>query len=81
MVDSTSGKRLRVRGGVEAGPYYIRLPLSQVEEVRQKLDRHEIKYWGDSAAISIDRGPERTSIHLGWNNDPFPIQSILDEVE
>jgi hypothetical protein len=81
MVDTTNGKDLRVRGGVEGGPYYIRLPLSQVEEVRQRLDRHEVKYWVDSAAISIDRGPERTSIHLGWNNDPVRIQSILDEAQ
>jgi hypothetical protein len=81
MVDSMSGERLQVRGGVEGGPYDIRLPVSQLEEVRQRLDRHEIKYWVDSAAISIDGGPERTSIHLGWNNDPVRIQSILDEAE
>jgi hypothetical protein len=81
MVDTTNGKKLEVRGGVEGGPYSIRLPLSQVEAVRRRLDRHSIKYWVDSTAISIDRGPERTSIHLGWNNDPIQVQSILDEAE
>jgi len=81
MVDAMRGNRLQVRGGVEGGPYSIRLPLSQVEEVRRMLDQHEIKYWVDSTAISIDRGPERTSINLGWNNDPVQIQSILDQVD
>jgi hypothetical protein len=81
MVDAMYGKRLQVEGGVEGGPYSIRLPLSQLEEVRGMLDRHEISYWVDSAAISINRGPARISIHLGWNNDPVQIQSILDQAE
>lgn len=78
MVNAMYGERLELEG---IGPYSIRLPVSQVEEVLRRFDRHEVSYWVDSASISIDRGPARTSIYVSSNNDLVQVQSILDQAE
>ena len=45
------------------------------------LDRHEIRYWVESAAISIDVGPEIAFVNFGRTGDRDRIQAILDEAK
>jgi hypothetical protein len=78
MTDTSNGKRLQVLDG-GAGGLFIELPLSQLAEVRRRLDREGVFYWVDSYAISIEDEPPITVINLGLNNDAGRVQSILDE--
>lgn len=79
MTDATTKKPLRVSTEGTAGPY-IRLPVSQLEEVRRLLDGHSIRYWVNENAISWDGGPYFTVINLGREGDAAAVQAILDSV-
>ena len=78
MIDTRNGQRLLVSGGGNGRPY-IRVALSQLDEVRKLLDRDEIPYWVDSMAVSIDRKPAVIVINLGLEVDAAQVQAILDE--
>lgn len=78
MTDTSSGERLIVSTEGDGGPF-IDLPLSQVEEVRERLDRASIPYWVDSMAISIDGEPPMTVINFSRYVDAGRIQAALDE--
>jgi len=54
--------------------------VCQLDEIRQLLDRHGIRYEVDEYAISLDGGPEDTEINFGRGGDPHAIQAILDSV-
>ncbi len=77
MIDSSTKKPLCVSTAGDASPY-IMLPVEQVDEVRALLDAHDISYWVDEHAISIDGEPEVTVVNLGRDVDPDAVQSILD---
>jgi hypothetical protein len=77
MIDATTLQPLRVSTDRAARPY-IRLPLSQLEGVRQLLDEHSIAYSVDTYAISLDGAPEVTYIDLGRDGDASRVQRILD---
>lgn len=79
MTDATTHKPLYVESDGTAGPY-LTVPVSQLAEIRQLLDRHGIRYWVDEYAISMDGGPEETDINFGRGGDPHAIQAILDSV-
>ena len=78
MTDTSTGERLLVSTAPDAGPY-IDLPWSQVEAVRKRLDRAGIPYWVDQWLISIEGGPEFTSIYFSRYVDADRIQLALDE--
>jgi hypothetical protein len=78
MTDTSTSERLRVATDGTAGPY-IMLPLSQLDEVRELLNRQEIPFWVDSHAISLDGEPLIAVINLGLYGDASKVQAILDE--
>jgi hypothetical protein len=78
MIDQTKKKPLRVDTDTVAGPF-LRLPLAQLASVRGLLDRHEIRYWVDSEAISLDGKPPVIVINFGRKGDAAQIQAVLDE--
>jgi hypothetical protein len=80
MIDVITKKPLRVSTHEIAGSS-LRIPEDQVDQIRQRLDRHAIRYWVDRHAISIDGGPEITYVHFGPNSDAAQIQAILDEAD
>jgi hypothetical protein len=63
------------------GWLYFRVAVDQLEDVRKRLDRGEIRHWVDSVAISIVGRPVVTVINLGLNNDASCVQAILDETD
>jgi hypothetical protein len=80
MVDTSTQKPLHVSNNGTAGPY-IRLPFTQVDEVRRLLDDHKIFYWVEENVISFDGGPEIAVIDFGRNGDPAVVQDILDRAQ
>src|SRR5690349_5461393 len=80
MIDTSKGKRLVVSDDGAGGPY-IKVPVNQLDEIRERLDRNGVDYWVDSMAISIDGRPARTVINLGLTGDAARVQAILDEVD
>jgi hypothetical protein len=80
MNDAQTQKPLRVRTDEIAAPY-LRVPFSQLDQLRERLNRHAIRYWVDSQVISVDGGPEIAYVNFDRRNDPARIQAILDEAE
>jgi len=79
MIDTKTKKPLRVSTIGTAGPY-IRLPFSQLEQVRQLLDSRGIRYWVRENAISLDGGPEMIVVNLGREGNAAAVQAILARV-
>jgi hypothetical protein len=77
MIDVTTNKPLQVSDGGE-GVSYIRLAMSQVDEVRRLLDQHGVQYWLSEQIISFDGGPAKTNIHISRRTGPAATQAILD---
>lgn len=80
MSDKTTERRFRVDSDVVAGPFLM-LPLSELSRVRERLDRHAIRYWVDSTAISLDGKPAKVVINFGRTGDAARIQAAVDEAE
>ena len=80
MTDVTTHNPMRVStlGGV--GPN-IRLPYSQLDDLKQILDSHGISYWVRENAISFDGGPEYVIVNFGRNGDANAIQAVLDSAQ
>ena len=79
MTETTTKKPLCVSTEGTAGPY-IRLPFSQLDDVRRLLDSHGIAYWVGENAISLDGAPEVVVVNLGRGGDAVKVQAILDIV-
>jgi hypothetical protein len=77
MTDAATHKPLRVSTDGTAGPF-IMVPLNQLDQVRQLLDRHRIRYWVEENAISLDGGPYITVINLGREGNAVAVQALLD---
>lgn len=77
MTDQTTKRRLAVSGGGTAAAY-IMVPLSQLDAVQKLLDAHQVSYWPDELAISLDGEPEVVFINLGRGADPDKVQQFLD---
>jgi hypothetical protein len=77
MTNAITRKPLVVSTGGGAGPY-IKAPVSQLDEIRQILDSHGIRYWVSHLAISWDGAPEVINIEFGLRGDAQAIQSVLD---
>lgn len=79
MTDTITKKRFRVSGDGTAGPYLM-VPLLQLKEVQRLLDSHQISYWVDENAISLDGQPAVAFINFGRAVEGKRIQAILDSV-
>lgn len=78
MIDQTTQKPFRVKSDEVAGPF-LSLPLAQLDSVQKILDRHEITYWVDRFAVSLDGKPPKIVINFGRKGDAARIQAALDE--
>jgi hypothetical protein len=78
MIDEMTKGSLRVSTAVGAGPY-LWVSMDQFEAVRAVLDRHQVRYWVDGDAISLDNEPFVTVINFGRTAEASQIQAILDE--
>ncbi len=77
MIDVTTKKPLHVSNEYPPRPY-IRLPFSQLNEVRRLFDSQKIDYWVDENAISVDGGPEMIYINFYRGIDVAAVQALLD---
>jgi hypothetical protein len=80
MTDATTQQRLRVSTGGTAGPY-VRVPVSQLEEVKALLNSNGIRFWVGENAISWDGKPEIAVINLGRGANASAVQNVLDSVQ
>jgi len=76
-MDHTTSLPIRVSTDGTTGPY-IRLPYSQLEEVKRILDRHGILYAVKENIVSMSGGPFIAVVNLGRGADANAIQRILD---
>jgi hypothetical protein len=79
MKDAMTKQPLYVSTDGTAGPY-IMVPVTQLDELRQILDRQGIRYSVDEDAISLDGEPEVATVNLGRGGDAKGVQKILDSV-
>lgn len=77
MIDTTTNKPLTVLAGEDAGPY-IMVPVQQLDAIRQLLDAHDVRYWVEEQAVSINGKPYVTVINLARQTDGAAIQRLLD---
>jgi hypothetical protein len=80
MIDEMTWRPLRISTDGVSGPYLMVL-VHQLESVTKALDRHEIMYWVDADAISLDGEPAMTVINFGRAGDADQIQAILDQAD
>jgi hypothetical protein len=78
MIDEMTKNQLRISTDGIAGPYLM-VPLAQLPDVRERLDRDSIRYWVDRNAISLDGKPAVIVVNFGRAGDASRIQSLLDE--
>ncbi len=79
MIDVTTNKPLHVWGDGSPWPWIV-LPVSQLDQVRQLLDNHGIRYEVEDQVISFNDEPETAHIHLGRGTDAKAVQAILDGI-
>lgn len=80
MIDVATHQPMKVYSDGDAGPY-IPVPVEQVSDVTDLLDRHRVEYWVDQGAVAIDDAPAITVINLGRTANAKRIQSLLDDVD
>ena len=80
MIDVTSSKPLRVSTIGTVGPH-LRLPFSQVPELRLLLDQNNVRYRVQDNVISLNGGPAFATVSFGREGDAAVIQAILDRWE
>lgn len=78
MIDQATQKPFQVKSDVIAGPF-LSLQLAQLDSVREVLDRHAIRYWVDSFAVTLDGKPPKIVVNFGKTGDAARIQAALDE--
>lgn len=79
MIDAITSKSLYVSTDDVAGPY-IMVPVSQLADLRDLLEKHQIHYLVEEDAISLDGAPEIAVVDLDRGADVAAIQAILDRV-
>jgi hypothetical protein len=78
MIDEMTKDQLRISTDGIAGPYLM-VPLAQLARVRERLDRHSVRYWVDADAISLDGRPAVVVVNFGRTGDAARLQALLDE--
>ena len=79
MIDAMTEKPLYVSTDGTAGPY-IMVPVTQLPDLRDLLDKHRFRYSVEEDAISLDGAPEIAVVDLGHGTDGAAVQAILDNV-
>lgn len=79
MTDAMTNKPMRVDAGYPPIPY-MRLPVSQLEDVRRILDAHGFLYEVGSQYMSWGGGPYTAYIRFGRGTDAAAVQAALDGV-
>ncbi len=79
MIDAMTKKPLHVSDDGTTGPY-IMVPVDQLAELRQLLDRHKLRYSVDEVAISLNGAPETAVVNLDRAADAQAVQTVLDSV-
>ena len=79
MIDTMTKDRLQVSSDVIAGPY-ITVPVSQLGDLCELLDKRRIRYTVEENAISYNGKPEVAVVDLGRGADGLAVQAILDSV-
>jgi hypothetical protein len=79
MKDTTTQRPLSVSTDGGAGPYII-VPLEQLGQVQELLDKDRVSYWVDEEAISLNGAPELAIINLGQSADADAVQQLLNSV-
>jgi hypothetical protein len=77
-IDAKTRKPLRIRTDEIAGSS-LEVPEAQLDQVRERLNRHSIRYWVDTQMVSINNGPYIAFVNFDRREDPARIQAILDE--
>jgi hypothetical protein len=54
------------------------VPVGQLNEVRGLLESHQIRYWVDENAISLDGQPAVAVVNFGRGTEGPKVQAILD---
>ena len=78
MKDQIMAVPLRVAVDEIVGPY-IRLPYSQLEDIRRVLEGQNIRYTVQENIVSLSGGPFFVVVNLGRDADATAVQSILDQ--
>jgi hypothetical protein len=79
MIDAMTRKPLHVSTDGTAGPY-IMVPVSQLADLRELLDKHRIRYSVEEDVVSLDGAPEIAVVDLGRGADVAPVQAVLDSI-
>ena len=53
-------------------------PVDQLPEIREVLDKNDIRYWVDEDAISLNGQPAVSVINFGRGVDAAQVQKLLD---
>jgi hypothetical protein len=53
--------------------------MTKLALVRERLDRHSVRYWVDADAISLDGKPPVVVVNFGRTGDTARLQAFLDE--
>jgi hypothetical protein len=79
VIDVITKRPIHVTAQGTSRPY-IRLAVSQLDEVQRLLDSHGIRYWVGEHFLSFNGGPEKATIDLGHGADAGAVQAIFDSV-
>jgi hypothetical protein len=79
MIDHVTHRPLQVHALKDGGASML-LSMAQLPKVRAVLDAHQIYYWEDGVAITLNDGPEVTAITFSVTVDPVMVQRLLDSV-
>ena len=77
MMESNTRQPLKVSTDGTAGPY-IMVPVPQLDELKNLLGTHQVPFWVDEDAISLDDGPFIAVVNLSTDPSPAEVQGILD---
>ncbi len=80
MIDVETRKPLQVSAEGGSRPY-IMLPLSQLDDLCQVLDKHQFHYAVEDDVISLDDGPEIAMVILNRGTDAHSLQEILEKAQ
>ena len=79
MSDTVTRNTLSVSTNGAAAPY-IRVPVSQLDDIRQLLEKNNIHYRVHENVISLNGGPEIAVVDFGRGADIDAVRRVLDSV-
>jgi len=77
MIDVTTERPLKVSTNGTVGPY-IRVAVSQLDDLTRLLKSHGIGYAVDELSLSLNGAPAMTVVNLGRRGDAAAAQRIID---